>query len=57
MKSRLFVAGNWKMNLDKNQALQLVSDIEKNKETFEGVDLAIFPSFTLLSAVNDLLTV
>jgi triosephosphate isomerase len=56
MKSRLFVAGNWKMNLDKNQALQLVREIEKNKEAFENVDVAIFPPFTLLSAVNDLLT-
>ena len=56
MKSRLFIAGNWKMNLDRNQALKLVKDIERNKETFEGVDVAVFPPFTLLSDVNDLLT-
>ena len=55
MKSRLFIAGNWKMNLDRNQALKLVREIENNKEMFEDIDVAIFPPFTLLSDVNNLL--
>jgi triosephosphate isomerase len=55
MKNRLFVAGNWKMNLDRNQALKLVKEIENNKETFKGIDVAVFPPFTLLSDVNELL--
>jgi triosephosphate isomerase len=56
MKSRLFVAGNWKMNLDRNQALKLVDEIESNKEAFEDIDVAIFPPFTLLSDVNNFLS-
>ena len=47
-----FVAGNWKMNLDKNLARSLVAGLKAAVGTLEGPgQVGLFPPFTLLQDV------
>ena len=51
MVDRLLIAGNWKMNLDKAGAIELTDALNKDQDTFKGVDVAVFPpSYVLLDA-------
>ena len=46
------VAGNWKMNLTKEQSLALVSEISKNVQNLsEDTDVIVSPSYVNLSSV------
>ncbi len=48
---RPFIAGNWKMNLDRAAAVALAQRLAKEAESVEGVDLAVCPPSVYLDAV------
>ena len=48
---RLFIAGNWKMNLDRASAVALAADVAKQAEGIDTVDLAVCPASVHLDAV------
>jgi len=48
---RTFIAGNWKMHLDRAGAVDLAAGVAKAAEGIEGVDLAVCPAFVHLDAV------
>jgi triosephosphate isomerase len=47
------MAGNWKMNLDINEAILLVKAIADNIGDLKGVDVLVAPPFTSLRAVKE----
>jgi triosephosphate isomerase len=49
---RPFIAGNWKMHLDKAAAVALAEGVVKKAESVEGVDLAVCPPSVYLDAVG-----
>ena len=49
---RPFIAGNWKMNLDRADAVALASAVAARAGDFPGVDLAVFPPAVYLDAVR-----
>jgi triosephosphate isomerase len=56
VKRHYFVAGNWKMHCTKKEATTLVEEIKKGiEEVRESVEVAIFPPFTLLSSVYEMI--
>jgi triosephosphate isomerase (TIM) len=50
---RPFIAGNWKMNLDRAAAVVLATEIARRAKEFPGVDLAVCPPFVYLEAVRN----
>lgn len=48
---RKFIAGNWKMNLTRAEAVALAEQLAKAAEKVERVDLAIFPPSLYVDAV------
>jgi triosephosphate isomerase len=46
------IAGNWKMNLDLNEAVDLVNAIVDRMEALEKVEVLVAPPFTALPAVK-----
>ena len=53
---RKFVAGNWKMNMDRASAVALATEISKEASKFAGVDLAVFPPSVYVDAVAKVLS-
>lgn len=49
---RPFIAGNWKMNLQRDQAIQLARDIVGKASSYSVADIAICPPFVYLEAVR-----
>lgn len=49
---KMIIAGNWKMNKDLDEAIQLVEKLKKGFKNKNKVEVVICPSFTNLSAVN-----
>jgi len=49
---RPFIAGNWKMNLDRASAVALAQGVAERAETVEAADLAICPPCVYLDAVG-----
>ncbi|HEV2968785.1 MAG TPA: triose-phosphate isomerase [Pirellulales bacterium] len=49
---RPFIAGNWKMNLDRAGAVALAAEMAKRAREFPAVDLAVCPPFVYLEAVR-----
>jgi triosephosphate isomerase len=49
---RKFIAGNWKMNLDRKAAVALAEGVAREAEKFSGVDLAVCPPACYLDAVG-----
>ena len=43
MVDPLFIAGNWKMNLDKAGAIELTDALTNGEGPVKGVDVAVFP--------------
>ena len=43
----MIVAGNWKMNLNINEAIELSNGLLKHNEVFVEEKIIIFPSFLL----------
>jgi triosephosphate isomerase len=52
MNRAKIVAGNWKMNLNKTNALELINHIVKESLTNTSVDLVVCPPFTSISQVG-----
>ncbi|MDF1798165.1 MAG: triose-phosphate isomerase [Planctomycetota bacterium] len=48
---RPFLAGNWKMNLDRRSALDLVNQVRAAADRRADVDVAVFPSYVYLDEV------
>ncbi|HKD38186.1 MAG TPA: triose-phosphate isomerase [Pirellulales bacterium] len=49
---RPFIAGNWKMNLDRAGSVALATEIARGASEFRNVDLAVCPPFVYLEAVR-----
>lgn len=49
---RPFIAGNWKMNLDRSLAVALAEGVAKGADSIDGVDLAVCPPSCYLEAVG-----
>jgi triosephosphate isomerase len=49
---RPFIAGNWKMNLDRVAAVALAKDVAQQAAKCDGVDLAVCPPSVYLDAVG-----
>jgi len=49
---RPFIAGNWKMNLDRASAVALAEGLAKQAEAVDDVDLAVCPPSVYLDAVG-----
>lgn len=53
---RPFIAGNWKMNKTASEAVQLVQEIlERLQPVGDSVEVAVFPPFTAIHAVSEVL--
>ena len=53
MSARLpFVGGNWKMNLDRNGAVALSRAVAQDARDLSEIEVAIYPAFVHLDAVN-----
>ena len=48
---RPFIAGNWKMNLDRAGATALAAGLAKEAQGVDGVDMAVCPPYVYLEAV------
>mgnify|MGYP005839384033 CR=1 FL=1 len=49
---RPFIAGNWKMHLDRATAIALAEGVARGAERFSGVDLAVCPPAVYLDCVG-----
>lgn len=52
MRRLPFIAGNWKMNKTVQEAVDLVRGLKKSLSGAKGVEVAVAPPFTALSAVH-----
>lgn len=52
---RFFIAGNWKMNLNRRQAVELARGVAAGAQKFPQVELAICPASVYLEAVGQAL--
>ncbi|NQT53064.1 triose-phosphate isomerase [bacterium] len=52
---RLLIAGNWKMNTDLREAIQLATALKRQLAEAEDVDLAVFPPAPFLADVCEVL--
>jgi triosephosphate isomerase len=52
---RLFIAGNWKMNLDRAAAVELVTALKDGLGDRDDADVGVFPPYVYLPAVVDAL--
>jgi triosephosphate isomerase len=50
-----FIAGNWKMNKNIKEALELVNSLKRELIDIEEVEIVVCPPFTALSDVSELL--
>ncbi len=48
---RPFIAGNWKMNLDRAAAIALAGEVAAEAKKFGQVDVVLCPPFVYLDAV------
>ncbi|RKX92063.1 MAG: triose-phosphate isomerase [Spirochaetes bacterium] len=53
---RAFIAGNWKMNLEKGSAVELAKALVDGTRNITDRDVLICPSFPLLPIVNDIVS-
>lgn len=47
------MAGNWKMNTNLNEAIDLINILKTNTKQFSSVEKIIFPPFTFLKSATD----
>ena len=52
---RKFIAGNWKMNLDRKAAVALAEAVAREAEKFSGIDLAVCPPACYLETVGQVI--
>jgi triosephosphate isomerase len=55
MSRKPFIAGNWKMNLTRTEAVELASALAAELDATDAVDLAVCPPFVHLPAVGEAL--
>ncbi len=55
MSRRLFIAGNWKMNKDLNESVELVRKLSIEVQGITNKDILVCPPFTSLSAVYEVI--
>ncbi len=55
MNRAKIVAGNWKMNLDKTNAIDLINDIVTKSSHNSSIDLVVCPPFTSISQVGSVI--
>ena len=55
MERKPLIAGNWKMNLDLDDAVSLVNAIADSISDLPGVDVLVAPPFTAISAVKQVI--
>ena len=55
MSRKLFIAGNWKMNTTKAEAVELANGLKDALGSETNVELAVFPPFVYLDAVTAVL--
>lgn len=55
MGRRTVIAGNWKMFKTQSEASEFVRALQAEVEGYQDVDVVVCPTFTALSAVNELL--
>lgn len=53
MKRELLIAGNWKMNLNLKESVELAETVEKRTSDYVDIKVMISPSFVSLAAVSD----
>jgi len=53
---RPFIAGNWKMNLDRSSAVVLAREVAKQAKRFDYIEVAVFPPSVYVDAVAEILT-
>jgi len=53
---KIIIAGNWKMNKDNREAVELVSLLKREVSDIIDVDIVVCPPFTALSDIRDVLT-
>ncbi len=46
------IAGNWKMNLTKNEALHLFGELELSVDNLTHAEICVFPPYVFLDALN-----
>ncbi|MCP4253955.1 MAG: triose-phosphate isomerase [Candidatus Scalindua sp.] len=51
-----FIAGNWKMNLTSEDAKRLAVELRDGLESFDKVDVGVFPPFVYLKEVCDIIS-
>ena len=56
MYRKPFVAGNWKMNNTISEAHQLATDLIRELEEIESVDIVLCPPFTALKSLKELVS-
>lgn len=49
------IAGNWKMNMNLNESVSLISDFKKIYSPIENTDIIVCPPFTSLETINALI--
>ena len=52
MKRELFIAGNWKMNLNLNKSLKLAETVRKRTSNYNNIKILISPTFVSLVIVT-----
>jgi triosephosphate isomerase len=52
---RKFIAGNWKMNLNRAEAVALAQQVAQGMDAVQGVEVAVFPPSVYLDAVAKVL--
>lgn len=53
---KIIIAGNWKMNKDNHEAVELVNLLKREVSDITDVDIIVCPPFTALSDLSDVLT-
>jgi len=49
---KIFIAGNWKMNLTKSEAIALASGLAAKSSSFGNVEVGVIPAFVHIDAVS-----
>lgn len=52
---KIIIAGNWKMNKDLKESIDLANSVKRSLYDTEEVEVVLCPTFTALSDVNDML--
>ena len=57
MNRKKIVAGNWKMNTNFNEALELLNFIQINSSSSPHAEKILFPPFAFIKSIKDALSI